>query len=118
MDYVELLFSKLLTVCARFCFVLNDVISQNKNSIYAIHKIAERWHKMELTQHLYRAENIKAIHDLHDAGVAHNVIAVFMTAEGIDIQPQDVTSIVNTYDALGKENYQARKWKHLLLPKN
>ena len=72
---------------------------------------------MELTQHLYRAVNIKAIHDLHDAGVAHNVIAVFMTAEGIDIQPQDVTSIVNTYDALGKEKLPSKKVKALIAAK-
>lgn len=72
---------------------------------------------MELTQHLYRAENIKAIHDLHDAGVSHHVIAVFMSAEGIQLQPQDVTSIINTYDALGKEKAPNKKVKALIAAK-
>lgn len=40
-----------------------------------------------------------------------------MTAEGIDIQPQDVTSIVNTYDALGKEKLPSKKVKALIAAK-
>ncbi|MCL9675872.1 hypothetical protein L2096_06480 [Acinetobacter sp. ACZLY 512] len=72
---------------------------------------------MELTQHLHRVENIKAIHDLHSAGVCPNVIAVFMTAEGIELTAQGVTAIVNTYDALGKEKAPSRKVKALIAAK-
>ena len=57
---------------------------------------------MELKAHLYRLENIKAIHDLAAAGVDHHVISVFLSAEGIDLSALEVTNIVNTYDVLGK----------------
>lgn len=57
---------------------------------------------MELKAYLHRLENIKAIHDLDAAGLNHHVIAVFLSAEGISMTAQEVTTIVNTYDALGK----------------
>lgn len=57
---------------------------------------------MELKAYLHRLENIKAIHDLDAAGLDHHVIAVFLSAEGISMTAQEVTTIVNTYDALGK----------------
>ena len=60
---------------------------------------------MELKTHLYRLENIKAIHDLAKAGVDHHVISVFLTAEGIKLTTLEVTNIINTYDALGKEKH-------------
>ena len=64
---------------------------------------------MELKAHLYRLENIKAIHDLAAAGVDHHVISVFLSAEGIDLSALEVTNIVNTYDALGKEKVPSKK---------
>lgn len=73
---------------------------------------------MELKAHLYRLENIKAIHDLAKAGVDHHVISVFLTAEGIELTALEVTNIVNTYDALGKEKLPSKRYKHLLLQKN
>ena len=54
---------------------------------------------MELKAYLHRLENIKAIHDLDAAGLDHHVIAVFLSAEGISMTAQEVTTIVNTYDA-------------------
>jgi hypothetical protein len=66
---------------------------------------------MELKAHLYRLENIKAIHDLATAGIDHQVISVFLSAEGICITPIEVTNIVNTYDALGKEKVPTKKYK-------
>jgi len=45
--------------------------------------IRARGVNMELKAHFHRLENIKAIHDLHAAGLDHHVIAVFLTAEGI-----------------------------------
>lgn len=72
---------------------------------------------MEIKTHLHRIENIKAIHELHAAGVHHHVIAVFLTAEGISISKQDVTSIINSYDALGKARIPSRKVKALIAAK-
>ena len=63
---------------------------------------------MELKTHLYRLENIKAIHDLAKAGVDHHVISVFLTAEGIKLTTLEVTNIINTYDALGKEKIPSK----------
>ena len=69
---------------------------------------------MELKAHLYRLENIKAIHDLAAAGVDHHVISVFLSAEGIDLSALEVTNIVNTYDALGKEKLPSKKVQALI----
>ncbi|ENX43486.1 hypothetical protein F886_02835 [Acinetobacter sp. NIPH 542] len=69
---------------------------------------------MELKAHFHRLENIKAIHDLHAAGLDHHVIAVFLTAEGISMTTQEVNSIVNTYDALGKVKLPSKKVQALI----
>lgn len=69
---------------------------------------------MELKAHFHRLENIKAIHDLHGAGLDHHVIAVFLTAEGISMTTQEVSSIVNTYDALGKVKLPSKKVQALI----
>lgn len=69
---------------------------------------------MELKAHFHRLENIKAIHDLHAAGLNHHVIAVFLTAEGISMTTQEVSSIVNTYDALGKVKLPSKKVQALI----
>lgn len=73
---------------------------------------------MELKAYLHRLENIKAIHDLDAAGLDHHVIAVFLSAEGISMTAQEVTTIVNTYDALGKVKLPSKKCRHLSMPKN
>lgn len=69
---------------------------------------------MELKAHLYRLENIKAIHDLATAGIDHHVISVFLSAEGIDLSALEVTNIVNTYDELGKEKVPSKKVQALI----
>lgn len=69
---------------------------------------------MELKAHFHRLENIKAIHDLHAAGLDHHVIAVFLTAEGVSITTQEVSAIVNTYDALGKVKLPSKKVQALI----
>lgn len=69
---------------------------------------------MELKAHFHRLENIKAIHDLHAAGLDHHVIAVFLSAEGISMTVQEVSSIVNTYDALGKVKLPSKKVQALI----
>ena len=68
---------------------------------------------IELKSHLYRLENIKAIHDLAKAGVHHHVISVFLAAEGIERTGVEVTNIVKTDDALGREKIPSRKVKSL-----
>lgn len=67
-----------------------------------------------IKSHFHRLENIKAIHDLDAAGLDHHVIAVFLSAEGISITAQEVTSIVNTYDALGKVKLPSKKVQALI----
>ena len=69
---------------------------------------------MELKAHLYRLENIKAIHDLAAAGVDHHVISVFLSAEGIDLSALEVTNILNTSDVLGKEKLPSKKVQALI----
>lgn len=69
---------------------------------------------MELKTYLHRLENIKAIYDLDAAGLDHHVIAVFLTAEGISMTAQEVTTIVNTYDALGKVKLPSKKVQALI----
>lgn len=72
---------------------------------------------MELKAHLYRLENIKAIHDLAKAGVDHHVISVFLAAEGICLSTLEVTNIINSYDALGKAKLPSRKVQALIAAK-
>ncbi|MDC4483416.1 hypothetical protein NQ758_11930 [Acinetobacter baumannii] len=69
---------------------------------------------MELKAYLHRIENIKSIHDLDAAGLDHHVIAVFLSAEGISMTAQEVTTIVNTYDALGKVKLPSKKVQALI----
>lgn len=69
---------------------------------------------MEFKAHFHRLENIKAIHDLSAAGLDHHVIAVFLSAEGVSMTAQEVTSIVNTYDALGKMKLPSKKVQALI----
>ena len=72
---------------------------------------------MELKAHLYRLENIKAIHDLAKAGVDHHVISVFLAAEGVCLTTLEVTNIINSYDALGKAKLPSRKVQALIAAK-
>ena len=76
--------------------------------------IRARGINMELKAHFHRLENIKAIHDLSSAGLDHHVIAVFLSAEGISMTTQEVTTIVNTYDALGKVKLPSKKVQALI----
>lgn len=69
---------------------------------------------MELKAHFHRLENIKAIHDLDAAGIDHHVIAVFLSAEGVSMTAQEVTTIINTYDALGKVKLPSKKVQALI----
>mgnify|MGYP003435761901 CR=1 FL=1 len=82
-----------------------------------IETISEGLEMIELKSHLYRLENIKVIHDLAKAGVQHHVISVFLAAEGIELTALEVTNIVNTYDALGRERLPSKKVQSLITAK-
>jgi hypothetical protein len=68
---------------------------------------------MELKAHLYRLENIKAIHDLKSR-CGSSCHFRFLTAEGIELSSLEVTNIVNTYDELGKEKLPSKKVQALI----
>ena len=54
---------------------------------------------MYIKELLIRTENIKIMQTLHAAGIDHKVIATFMCCEGIAIQAQEVSTVLNQYDA-------------------
>ena len=61
---------------------------------------------MYLKDHIVRVENIKMLQAMHAAKIDHNVIALFMSCEGMPLQAHDVSSILNHYDTLGSKKLQ------------
>ena len=53
---------------------------------------------MFVKDHIVRVENIKSIQKLDAAGIDHKVIALFLSCEGIAIQPNEIG---------------AKRWSHL-----
>lgn len=51
---------------------------------------------MFVKDHIVRVENIKSIQKLDAAGIDHKVIALFLSCEGIAIQPNEIGAILNT----------------------
>lgn len=72
---------------------------------------------MFLKDHITRTENIKTIQALNHAQIDHDVIALFMTREGIAMQAQDVRSILNSYAQLGSRRLDSNKIQALLTAK-
>lgn len=72
---------------------------------------------MFLKDHITRTENIKAIQALNQAQIDHDVIALFMTREGITMQAQDVRSILNSHEQLGSRRLASKKVQALLAAK-
>lgn len=72
---------------------------------------------MIFKDHIFRVENIKTMQMLSDAKVDHQVIALFMTCEGIPLSTEDVSSILRHYDCLGQHRVSAQKAKALLQAK-
>lgn len=66
---------------------------------------------MYLKEHIVRVENIKTLQTLDQANIDHKVIALFMSCEGIPMQTNEVTSILNTYDALGSKKIPSKKYR-------
>lgn len=72
---------------------------------------------MYLKEHIVRVENIKTLQTLDQANIDHKVIALFMSCEGIPMQTNEVTSILNTYDALGSKKTPSKKVQALIQAK-
>ncbi|KJV45058.1 hypothetical protein VH96_05180 [Acinetobacter indicus] len=72
---------------------------------------------MYLKEHIVRVENIKILQTLDQANIDHKVIALFMSCEGIPMQTNEVTSILNTYDALGSKKIPSKKVQALIQAK-
>ena len=72
---------------------------------------------MYLKEHIVRVENIKTLQTLDQANIDHKVIALFISCEGIPMQTNEVTSILNTYDALGSKKIPSKKVQALIQAK-
>lgn len=72
---------------------------------------------MYLKDHIVRIENIKTLQALDHANIDHKVIALFMSSEGINMQPYEVSAILNTYDALGLKKIPTKKVQALISAK-
>ncbi|QIZ61992.1 hypothetical protein FK538_08230 [Acinetobacter indicus] len=72
---------------------------------------------MYLKEHIVRVENIKTLQTLDQANIDHKVIALFMSCEGIPMQTNEVTSILNTYDTLGSKKIPSKKVQALIQAK-
>lgn len=72
---------------------------------------------MFVKDHIVRVENIKSIQKLDAAGIDHKVIALFLSCEGIAIQPNEIGTILNTYDVLGHKKIPSKKVQALIAAK-
>ncbi|WP_151776254.1 hypothetical protein [Acinetobacter bereziniae] len=72
---------------------------------------------MIFKDHIVRVENIKTMQMLNDAKIDHQVIALFMTCEGIPLSTEDVICILRQYDCLRQHKVSAQKAKALLQAK-
>ena len=69
---------------------------------------------MLIKDHIVRMENLKTLKALDAANIDHKVIAMFMSCEGVPLQPHEVSSILNTYDALGAKKVPSKKVQALI----
>ena len=69
---------------------------------------------MYLKDHIVRIENMKVLQALHEAHIDHRVIALFMTVEGIQMQPHEVSVLLNSYDPLGTKKLPSKKAQALI----
>lgn len=72
---------------------------------------------MIFKDHIVRSENIKTMQMLHDAKLDHQVIAMFMTCEGIPLEADEVSAILKQFDVLGQHKASRKKAKALLQAK-
>lgn len=69
---------------------------------------------MYIKDHIVRIENMKVLQSLHEAHLDHRVIALFMTTEGIEMQPTEVNVLLNTYNPLGTKKIPSKKVQALI----
>ena len=72
---------------------------------------------MIFKDHIVRVENIKTMQMLDKAKLDHQVIAMFMTCEGIPLKTSEVTALLKQYEMLGQHKVPAKKAKALLQDK-
>ena len=72
---------------------------------------------MIFKDHIVRIDNIKTIQMLNAAKIDHQVIAMFMTCEGVPLEKEDVCAILKQYDALGQHKVSHKKAKALIQAK-
>lgn len=72
---------------------------------------------MNISHHIVRHQNIKAIQTLHAAGIDHTVIAAFMSSEGVKLKSSDITIILKSYAALADQKISAKKMRALIQAK-
>ena len=72
---------------------------------------------MIFKDHIVRVENIKTMQALDDAKIDHQVIALFMTCEGIPLEANEVSALLRHYDALGQHKASTQKAKALIQAK-
>lgn len=69
---------------------------------------------MYLKEHIVRVENMKILQALDSANIDHKVIAMFMTCEGIPMQEQEVSVLLNQYEVLGQQKLPTQKVQMLM----
>lgn len=72
---------------------------------------------MIFKDHIVRTENIKTMQMLDKAKLDHQVIAMFMSCEGIPLEASDVSAILRQCDALGQHKASHKKAKALIQAK-
>ncbi|WP_111891396.1 hypothetical protein [Acinetobacter sp. MB5] len=72
---------------------------------------------MLIKDQIYRIENLKALHCMHKAGIQHQVIALFMTSEGLPLSEQDVALLIHLYDDCGKIRVPQKKIQAMIVAK-
>lgn len=69
---------------------------------------------MFIKDQVFRAENFKALKEMHEAGIDHRVIAMFFTSEGIALKAQDISSMVHSYEAMALVKLPSKKVQALI----
>lgn len=73
---------------------------------------------MSLKDIMLRTENLKAIKELHEAGIDHRVIALFLSSEGIPMQVDEVHALVQHYEMLSLVKLPSKKVQALIHAKH
>lgn len=72
---------------------------------------------MLIRDHIVRVENVKLMQMMDEVQIDHQVIAAFLSSEGIPIQADEVTAVLKNYDALGVKKISQKKSQVLIQAK-